>query len=412
MRTVATVKYKQQRHYDKISCSIGFLVVLTTIAYITVFSRSKSFLMTYNLIPLWSYVKAFQGQRSIAKEIFLNILMFFPLGYFLRGAGKVKHSAVPILLISASIEVVQLVFRTGLFEFDDLISNTIGGVLGIRLYECTASSGKTLLRKWLQSLFIAGCIIVGIFFVKSEDRIIEKEFEFQITSVSNQSLDGYCFIFGKDAPDKYSIVLKSTDAEITLPTRTGIENVEGKYFACSYDYSSSGFSADISVIPNALYEIYVDFPSVGVMPSGAYFGNGKVSYSADSGARLCNEITENGYLLVAQSHCFVYQYQGNLYWLMDEEYPFEDDESTYIQYQLFTTQPESLPQIRIQGGWDWDNIGFVFEDYEIEPCGEYRIAMRPLPREYSITTIVTGYHKDGKWVWKEYFRPVLEELIN
>ena len=41
-------------------------------------------------------------------------------------------------------------------------------------------------------------------------------------------------------------------------------------------------------------------------------------------------------------------------------------------------------------------------------CGRYRVCKRKLPEEYSITSIVTGYYKNDKWIWKNYFRPVYE----
>ena len=34
------------------------------------------------------------------------------------------------ILISAGIEIVQLITHRGLFEFDDIIHNTIGAVIG------------------------------------------------------------------------------------------------------------------------------------------------------------------------------------------------------------------------------------------------------------------------------------------
>lgn len=39
------------------------------------------------------------------------------------------------LLLSATIEVTQLIFRLGLFEWDDMIHNTLGCVLGTFIIE-------------------------------------------------------------------------------------------------------------------------------------------------------------------------------------------------------------------------------------------------------------------------------------
>ena len=82
------------------------------------------------------------------------------------------------------------------------------------------------------------------------------------------------------------------------------------------------------------------------------------------------------------------------------------DGSTYIQYQLWTTQKDRLPEKRLENGHFWDNIGGYFEEYEIRGnFGQYRVMKRELPTAYAITTIVTGYYKDGAWIWKEYFQP-------
>ena len=43
-------------------------------------------------------------------------------------------------LLSASIEIAQLVFRIGLFEFDDMIGNTLGCLIG-------AMVGKLIRKK-------------------------------------------------------------------------------------------------------------------------------------------------------------------------------------------------------------------------------------------------------------------------
>ena len=85
---------------------------------------------------------------------------------------------------------------------------------------------------------------------------------------------------------------------------------------------------------------------------------------------------------------------------------FFHEQYAYIQYQLWTTQPENLPEKRRAHNHRWDNIGGRFEKYEIEgDFGAYRVMKREIPTDYSVTSIMTGYRKNGKWVWKNYFRP-------
>ena len=97
-----------------------------------------------------------------------------------------------------------------------------------------------------------------------------------------------------------------------------------------------------------------------------------------------------------------------MYWIADENYAFNIDGSTYLQYQLDTTQFDRLPGERTSNGWYWDNIGDYFEANEITDtmdCGRYRVSVRDIPSGYAITRAETGFY-DGDWVWSGKFRPV------
>lgn len=395
-----------------------FLIYIISVVYITILSRDCSFQARYILYPLWSYAYAIRGNISLAKEIIQNIILFIPFGYFVSdtfNSDKIDESryyistVLIIIVVTSMIEVIQLVSHRGLFEFDDIINNFLGSLFGIGLYKLISNRGRKF-RYIISSVFVF-CSLIACVMFSPENKPYERQYYFQ-PSIINETLQGECFIIGKNTPDKYSIVLKNDTSTISLPTQTGIDQPDiNSYYESEYNYLNCGFVADVSSVPDGTYEIFVDFKKYGLKETGCYLVDREIKYSVDPGVQANNEITQNGYLLVAQNHCYVYQYKGNLYWFIDEEYPFEEDRTTYIQYQLWTTQSERLPQVRIDNGWDWDNIGFVFEEYEMEPIGKYRVAMRPLPTEYSITSIVTGYHKDGKWIWKDYFRPVLTELV-
>lgn len=91
----------------------------------------KSGSVRVELVPFWSY-----HYPELRTEIILNYILFMPLGFLLNlcFGEKRNHSGVGIakvgFLLSASIEISQLVFRIGLFEFDDMIGNTIGCLIG------------------------------------------------------------------------------------------------------------------------------------------------------------------------------------------------------------------------------------------------------------------------------------------
>lgn len=202
------------------------------------------------------------------------------------------------------------------------------------------------------------------------------------------------------------------------------------YFNCEYDYSSCGFIAKVNKdnvdYENRDYQIVFKPEQEGeygiVTDGNAYIHKGKISYVnpqdifeiAYLGTDLEKIITEGECLLsYPEKHICVYQYEWKLYWITDSEFDFEIDGTTAIQYQLDTTQFDRLPQNRIDNGWYWSNLTSNFEDSEIThvvDCGRYRVSVKDLPTDYSITRMVTGYYSDGKWVWMRYFRPKYDLL--
>ena len=82
-----------------------------------------------NLKPFWSYVQFFYN-KELRWEILNNVFLFIPLGTILSQIIPKKRVLVFIIVLSILIELLQLITGTGLCEIDDLISNTIGGVLG------------------------------------------------------------------------------------------------------------------------------------------------------------------------------------------------------------------------------------------------------------------------------------------
>ena len=89
-----------------------------------------------NLTPLWSYRIAFlEGSFDYFQQIYLNILAFFFFGLFapelLRGKWRFAAVVLMGIAISAGIEFLQFRLDLGLAEFDDVLSNTLGTLLGV-----------------------------------------------------------------------------------------------------------------------------------------------------------------------------------------------------------------------------------------------------------------------------------------
>lgn len=104
------------------------------VLFLTVLGRRSWDYYRYNFQPLYSYLEVWTtGDRRVVLGIGANIAVFVPLGFLgtlaPRRWGFFKGLAMGILL-SACIEALQLVLRSGTCEVDDLISNTAGTLIG------------------------------------------------------------------------------------------------------------------------------------------------------------------------------------------------------------------------------------------------------------------------------------------
>ena len=132
--------------------------------YKTILFRNVREKSVMKLIPFWSYVKSISLSNGLKivngpllKQIVLNILLYIPMGYLLpfvwpglHGRSIISWKVVLIgFICSAATEVSQLVFRIGLFEFDDMIHNTLGCVIGCMMYSfiCRWNAGKGCVGK-------------------------------------------------------------------------------------------------------------------------------------------------------------------------------------------------------------------------------------------------------------------------
>lgn len=114
---------------------------LSFILTITILERTPSQYARYELDLFWSYKRILSGTTALLAENFWNVVLFVPLATMLAiilGARAVKGkrrwiwmTVFVCILLSAGIEIVQLITHRGLFEFDDIIHNTLGALIGM-----------------------------------------------------------------------------------------------------------------------------------------------------------------------------------------------------------------------------------------------------------------------------------------
>lgn len=149
---IVLVKMKKIRICQAVSF-LGLLIYLALVFASTVFTRNPG-AREYQLELFWSWKEIIGiepvgrlGSCSCAKELlvenFLNMILLFPGGILMPFVMDRKlqwwKGLLIGVLISLMIEILQLVLCRGLFEFDDIIHNSIGCMVGCGCGGCVFS---------------------------------------------------------------------------------------------------------------------------------------------------------------------------------------------------------------------------------------------------------------------------------
>lgn len=124
-----------------------FIMYLILLSYFLFFSerygRVAGEEYRYNLVLLKEMKRFIIYRNELGLEIFVvnifgNVLAFMPFGFMLPIISPDNRKLFSIGLLSfefsLSIELIQLIFRVGIFDVDDILMNSIGGLLGGLIY--------------------------------------------------------------------------------------------------------------------------------------------------------------------------------------------------------------------------------------------------------------------------------------
>lgn len=100
----------------------------------TVFTRVPDKVEAYKLMPFWSWNEVIKGNIQVLEENLLNLTLLFPFGFLLPFVFYRKiiwyKALIMGLVFSFFIETSQLILHRGLFEWDDMIHNSLGAMIG------------------------------------------------------------------------------------------------------------------------------------------------------------------------------------------------------------------------------------------------------------------------------------------
>ncbi len=126
-------------------CACLVPVALMVIYVFTLYDRPTGE-FDNRFIPLQSLI-LFWGDMQVFREMFLNTMLFVPLGGALTFALPAEQRRLWIVVavafaLSLTVEILQAALSIGFFETDDVLLNTLGGLLGGLSYRIAAWKRK------------------------------------------------------------------------------------------------------------------------------------------------------------------------------------------------------------------------------------------------------------------------------
>lgn len=115
------------------------IAILFLMVYTAVLRRTSQSEYSIHLLPFWSIQAIRDGYIETFYEKIYNVIFFIPYGFLLgayphplpKGKGEQFCRVILIgFLTSVTIELLQLITRTGTCETDDVICNTVGCGIG------------------------------------------------------------------------------------------------------------------------------------------------------------------------------------------------------------------------------------------------------------------------------------------
>ncbi len=169
MRITYIFKNKKEFIFYKELLSFTFLIYVLCLFYVVTFQDvgwSSS-----NFIPFKEMFRYSIGSRLFIKNVLGNIIMFVPYGFFVSyylDLKKPNAVLVLVILLSLSIETTQLIIGR-VFDIDDIILNTLGGLVGFFLYHSLDTVNerlpKILKRPAIYNMIIAAVATLFIMYM-------------------------------------------------------------------------------------------------------------------------------------------------------------------------------------------------------------------------------------------------------
>ncbi len=145
---------------------------LTTLLF-AIYLVALGWILLFKMGVRFSYMKArrvqlipFNEPSILSGENIMNVVVFIPLGIYAAILFKRWSFGIKVLsfcLLSTLVEVLQYILSIGAFDITDILTNTLGGIIGWMMYKglVLAFRDSSKAQRFL-NMFAAAATIVMI----------------------------------------------------------------------------------------------------------------------------------------------------------------------------------------------------------------------------------------------------------
>lgn len=142
------------------ACFLAWIIMFKYTSPLEVFASERFFSRSINLIPFNDLINGYFNKMDLIG----NIILFVPLGLYISmffSSSKIYTNIYRVLLVSLMFEIAQYLLAIGATDITDIITNCIGGIIGIGIYSIIKLIFKTEINR---KRFIAACstLVVGV----------------------------------------------------------------------------------------------------------------------------------------------------------------------------------------------------------------------------------------------------------
>jgi glycopeptide antibiotics resistance protein len=147
---------------------VPFVIYLSALTWMILFKLQFSIprMTEGRIINLVPFAGSFDSNGVIQfSEIRLNVLAFIPLGIYicmLQTQWPFVRKLLAIMGLALAFEITQFIFAIGRADITDVLSNTIGGIIGVGIYTALSRILKGRTNKVI-SLLAAASTILALF---------------------------------------------------------------------------------------------------------------------------------------------------------------------------------------------------------------------------------------------------------